>query len=95
MARGDKRSTTHKDREREPPPADPRGRDHRVHVQIILERWRGSVPPTAERYARALAQWRQLPGAIATTTTDLGNVASAPPDGPPPKDSGPGGGSAP
>jgi hypothetical protein len=95
MARGKKGGPIHKDRKHEPPHADPRGRDHRVHVQIILARWRGSVPPTAERYARALAQWRQLPGAVATAATDLGNVAGTPTDEPPASGSGPAGESAP
>jgi hypothetical protein len=40
-------------------------------------RWLGSEPPTAEAYARALAQWRQLPGAIGVTAADLGGAANA------------------
>jgi hypothetical protein len=55
--------------------SDRRGKDSRVFSKILGARWLGSAPPTAQAYARALAQWRQLPGAIGTTATDLGNAA--------------------
>ena len=42
----------------------------------------GSAPPTAQAYARALAQWRRLPGSIGTTATDLGNAAGTAKPGP-------------
>jgi len=61
---------------------DREGKDHPVFVEIIRERWLGSDPPTAQAYARALAQWRQLPGAIATSATDLGDAASVAPPAP-------------
>src|SRR5438270_10744648 len=57
---------------------DREGRDHPVLVQIIAARWLGSEPPTAQAYARALSQWRQLPGAIGTAATDLGHVGDVP-----------------
>jgi hypothetical protein len=57
------------DRERRHP--NPRGRDFPAFVKIRTARWLGSAPATAEAYSRALAQWRQLPGAIGVTTTDL------------------------
>jgi hypothetical protein len=60
---------------REPEHSDRRGRDFPVFSKILGARWRGSAPPTAQAYARALVQWRQLPGAIGTTATDLGNAA--------------------
>jgi hypothetical protein len=40
------------------------GDDPRRHAAILALRWEGSPPPTAERYARALRQWRALPGAV-------------------------------
>jgi hypothetical protein len=58
------------DRERER--SDRRGRDFPVFLTIRGARWLGSAPPTAEAYARALAQWRRLPGAIGVTPADLG-----------------------
>jgi hypothetical protein len=65
--------------------SDRRGRDFPVFLKIRGARWLGSAPPTAEAYARALVQWRQLPGAISATATDLGDGAGAakpPGDGP-------------
>jgi hypothetical protein len=66
-----------RDHEREREHSDRRGRDFPVFLKIRGARWLGSAPPTAEAYARALAQWRQLPGAIGVTTTDLGGAADA------------------
>lgn len=87
MARGGKRGDHHEpehghehEKEHAKPDADdgrhvtPEGRDHRVHVKVLEDRLRGSVVPTAELYARALAQWNRLPGAIATSAIDLGAV---------------------
>lgn len=60
------------DRQREREHSDRRGRDFPVFLAIRGARWLGSAPPTAEAYARALAQWRRLPGAIGVTAADLG-----------------------
>jgi hypothetical protein len=65
------------DHEREREHSNRRGRDFPVFLKIRGARWRGSEPPTAEAYARALAQWRQLPGAIGVAATDLGGTAGA------------------
>ena len=51
------------------------GDDAKRHASIIERRWLGSPPPTAERYAKALQQWQNLPGAVpaapvAPTDTD-------------------------
>jgi hypothetical protein len=54
------------------------GDDPRRHARIIERRWLGSPPPTAERYAHALRQWRALPGAVASSATDLTGVAEPP-----------------
>jgi hypothetical protein len=64
-----------RDHERDSERADPRGRDFPVFLKIRGARWLGSAPPTAEAYARALAQWRQLPGAIGGATTNLSGAA--------------------
>jgi hypothetical protein len=46
------------------------GDDPRRHASIIARRWEGSPPPNAERYAKALQQWRTLPGAVSSPATD-------------------------
>jgi len=38
---------------------------------IIALRWLGSVPPTAELYARARRQWLALPGATLRSAADV------------------------
>jgi hypothetical protein len=58
-----------------------RGREREVFLEYVTRRWAGSPPPTAEAYARAEHQWRQLPGAVITIPSDLG----APPKPPPPE----------
>jgi len=81
---GDDRELDH-DREherREHEHSDRRGKDFRVFSRILGARWVGSAPPTAQAYARALAQWRRLPGSIGTTATDLGNAAGTAKPGP-------------
>jgi hypothetical protein len=84
MARGGKRGEQHEPGHEHAKPDDddgrhvtPEGRDHRVHVNVLEHRLRGSVVPTAELYAKALAQWHRLPGAIATSAIDLGAVDDA------------------
>ena len=47
------------------------GDDPFRHASIIQQRWRGGAPPTAERLASALQQWRALPGAVVTPATYL------------------------
>jgi hypothetical protein len=46
------------------------GDDPKRHAAILAQRWKGSPPPTAERYARALSQWRSLPGAVVRVMTE-------------------------
>jgi hypothetical protein len=58
------------------------GREREVFLEYVTRRWAGSPPPTAEAYARAESQWRQLPGAVITVPTDLG---SPPKQTPPPE----------
>ena len=78
MASEERREGRREHREHERPHPAEGGWDREVHLAIIAARWVGSVPPTAQAYARALAQWRQLPGAIITAATDLGNAAEVP-----------------
>ena len=47
------------------------GDDPRRHAAILALRWEGSPPPTAERYAHALKQWRALPGAVVQTVPEI------------------------
>jgi hypothetical protein len=55
------------------------GRDYPVFAKFRGARWQGSAPPTAQAFARALAQWRRLPGAIGATAADLGKAAATAP----------------
>ena len=59
------------------------GRERAVYLEYLARRWQGSAPPTPQAYARALKQWRQLPGSVVTAPADLGTI----PDGPPVDDS--------
>ena len=47
------------------------GDDPRRHRAILELRWMGSPPPTAERYANALKQWRALPGAVVQSAAEV------------------------
>jgi hypothetical protein len=53
------------------------GTERAVYLQFLARRWRGSDPPTPQAYSRALQQWRQLPGVIATAPTDLGAIPAS------------------
>jgi hypothetical protein len=77
MAREERREGSRERREHERPHVSLEG-DREVHLAIIARQWLGSAPPTAQAYARALGQWRQLPGVVTTTATDLGNAADVP-----------------
>jgi len=55
------------------------GTERAAYLEFLARRWAGSVPPTAQAYARALKQWRQLPGSVVTAPADLGVVPEAPP----------------
>jgi hypothetical protein len=35
-----------------------------AHIEIEERRFRGGLPPTPERYARARGQWNRLPGSV-------------------------------
>jgi hypothetical protein len=61
------------------------GTERTVYLEFLARRWQGSIPPTPQAYARALGQWRQLPGSILTAATDLGMIPKSSP--PPPDDS--------
>jgi hypothetical protein len=54
------------------------GDDPRRHASIIARRWLGSPPPTAERYAKALRQWRALPGAVVSSAADVTGAVEPP-----------------
>ena len=48
------------------------------HAGIIARRWLGSPQPTAQRYALALRQWQNLPGAVSRQPVDLTVPADTP-----------------
>jgi hypothetical protein len=79
MAKSDRPRGPHERDEGEPVRSDPFGRDYPVFARLRGVRWQGSGPATAQAFARALAQWRRLPGAIGATAADLGNAAATPP----------------
>ena len=60
----------------------------KVHSDYVRRRLEGGAPATPQAYARAMAQWQQLPGAIASlSATDLTQAQEAPTppeDGKPP-----------
>src|SRR5215208_1642515 len=47
------------------------GREHEVHQEILARRMRGGREPTLEAYARALEQWKNLPGSVVRPPTDV------------------------
>ena len=52
----------------------------RVHREFVERRLEGGAPATSQAYARAMAQWQRLPGAIPSLpTTDLTQAQEAPP----------------
>jgi hypothetical protein len=79
MAKGDRPHGRRERDEGEPVRFDPFGRDYPAFASLRGARWQGSGPPTAQAFARAMAQWRRLPGAIGTTAADLGSGAATSP----------------
>jgi hypothetical protein len=62
----------HRDREKhEHPRARRDGKDRQVILDITARRMAGGVPATPQAYAKALEQWRKLPGAVMSPPTDL------------------------
>ncbi len=55
------------------------GTERAGYLTFLASRWVGSIPPTPQAYARALKQWRQLPGSIVTAPIDLGSLPSSSP----------------
>jgi hypothetical protein len=77
----DPKDPKHKPKEphQERPEHKPEGREHQVHEEILKRRMRGGPEPTPGDYARALEQWKNLPGSIVRPPTD---VISPPPEEP-------------
>jgi hypothetical protein len=59
------------------PDADP----VRIHREYVQRRLGGGADPTPEEYARALAEWHKLPGAVSAPPGEVSAADSAPPDG--------------
>jgi hypothetical protein len=53
------------------PQPNSEGREHQVHKEILERRMRGGAEPTLDAYARALEQWKDLPGSIVRPPTDV------------------------
>ncbi|HXB74585.1 MAG TPA: hypothetical protein VNY05_40495 [Candidatus Acidoferrales bacterium] len=49
------------------------------YLEFLARKWHGSEPPTPQAYARAIKQWRRLPGAVIAAPADLGAVPPVPP----------------
>lgn len=58
-----------------------RGRERQAFLDYVTRRWDGSPAPSAEAYSQAARVWRQLPGAVITLPTDLGEPSEPPPTG--------------
>jgi hypothetical protein len=56
------------------PDADP----VRIHREYVERRMGGGAEATTEAYARALKQWRQLPGAVSAPPAELTGEDAAP-----------------
>lgn len=72
------------DRERrERPHGTGYGTEQKIYREYLARRWNGSDPPTPEAYSRAAKVWRQLPGSVIATASDLGSPSpSTPPKQP-------------
>jgi hypothetical protein len=70
------------DPDRERPKHKPEGREHQVHKEILKRRMRGGPEPTPEDYARALEQWKKLPGSVVRPPTDVTLPPQEEPSGP-------------
>lgn len=55
----------------ERPRHNPEGREHEVHKEILARRMRGGPEPTPDAYARALEEWKNLPGSVVRPPTDI------------------------
>lgn len=63
------------------PQCDPEGEGENVklHGDYVKRRLEGGAPATPHAYARAMAQWQRLPGAIPSlAATDLKQAQEAP-----------------
>ncbi len=63
------------------PPRDPEAEGDivNVHREYVERRLKGGAPATPQAYARAMAQWQKLPGAIGNLpATDLTQAQEAP-----------------
>ena len=70
------------DPDRERPKHKPEGREHQVHKEILKRRMRGGPEPTPEDYARALEEWKKLPGSVVRPPTDITLPPHEKPSGP-------------
>lgn len=64
---------------REEPHGTGFGTERAVYEEYLNRKWHGSAPPTPQAYARAIQLWRQLPGSIMTTPSDLGTIPESAP----------------
>lgn len=66
--------------EDEEPRGNGKGRERAVYEEYLARKWHGSAPPTPQDYARSIRLWRQLPGSIMTTPSDLGTIPEPEPN---------------
>jgi hypothetical protein len=52
-------------------PRNPKADPVRIHEDFVNRRVGGGAPATREAYDRALEQWHRLPGAVATSPTEI------------------------
>ena len=58
------------------PDADP----VKIHREYLERRLGGGAEPTSEEYARALAEWHKLPGAVSAPPGEVSSADSASPE---------------
>ena len=68
------------DDERSPTLGNPDGDPVRIHREYVERRLGGGAEPTPEEYARALAEWHKLPGAVSAPPGEVSSAETAAPD---------------
>jgi hypothetical protein len=66
------------DEDRPPTLGNPDADPVRIHREYVERRLGGGAEPTPEEYARALAEWHKLPGAVSAPPGEVASADTAP-----------------
>lgn len=66
------------DDDRPPTQGNPDADPVRIHRAYVERRLGGGAEPTSEEYARALAEWHRLPGAVSAPPGEVSSADSTP-----------------